>query len=206
MNRGFSRIKSLKRCHLRGYRSPPLAATMGLWLGIRMFLRERISRYSSEVSGVGREDRSRNGALRTYASVCSTLETLENRWTILRIRVRDATYHVFLGKASRISILRPWRAIETEDRLAIEITHTHIRARVRGAKIPSHRMSSYDFEKIPRNSISYIKYILVYSVAKQEDPENLILNSFALLLVSFNKHLQKIDFNLICFGTFNVVV
>jgi len=60
-----------------------------------MFLRERISRYSLEVSGAGREDRSRNGALRTYASVCSTLEPLENRWTILRIRVHDATYCVF---------------------------------------------------------------------------------------------------------------
>lgn len=96
-NRGFSHIKSLKWHHLSSYRSPPLAAATGLWPGIHMFLRERISRYSSEVSGVGREDRSRNGALRTYASVCSTLEPLENRWTILRIRVRDATYRVFPG-------------------------------------------------------------------------------------------------------------
>lgn len=92
INRGFNRIKSLKRRHLNGYRSPLFATAMGLWPGIRVFLRERISRYSSEVSGAGHEDRSRNGALRTYASVCSTLEPLENRWTILRIRVRDATY------------------------------------------------------------------------------------------------------------------
>lgn len=93
INRGFSRIKSLKRHHFSGYRS--LVAAMGLWPGIRMFLRERISRYSSDVSGAGREDRSRNGALRTYASVCSTLELLENRWSILRIR--DAIYRVFPG-------------------------------------------------------------------------------------------------------------
>jgi len=65
-----------------------------------MFLRERISQYSSEVSGADREDRSQN-ALRTYASVCGTLE-LENRWTIPRIR--DPR---FSGKPSKISILRP---------------------------------------------------------------------------------------------------
>lgn len=39
INRGFSRIKSLKRHHLSGYRSPPLATAMGLRPGIRMFLR-----------------------------------------------------------------------------------------------------------------------------------------------------------------------
>lgn len=70
---------------------------MELWPGIHMFPRERISRYSSEVSGVGHEDRSRNGAQRTYASVCSMLEPLENRWSILRIRVRDETYRIFPG-------------------------------------------------------------------------------------------------------------
>lgn len=136
INRGFSHIKSLKRHHLSGCRSPPLAAAMGLWPGIRMFLRERISRYSSEVSGVGHEDRPRNGALRTYASVCSTLEPLENRWTILRIRVRDATYRVFFRKPSRISILRLRCAIETECGPAIEIMHAHVAPRY-------HRVSLY---------------------------------------------------------------
>lgn len=97
----FSCIKSLKRRHLSGYRSPPLPVATGLWPGIRTFLRERISRYSSEVSGAGREDRSRNGALHTYASVCNKLEPLENRWTILRIRVRGATYRVFPGSRTK---------------------------------------------------------------------------------------------------------
>lgn len=100
INRGFRRIKSLKRRHLSGYQCPPLAAasreTMRPgWPGIHMmFLHIRISRYSSEVNGDRpRRSVSKQRTIRTYASVCGTLEPLENRWTVLRVSTspRDAT-------------------------------------------------------------------------------------------------------------------
>lgn len=155
INRGFSCIKSLKRRHLSGCRSPPLPAASGLWPGIRTFLHERISRYSSEVSGASREDRSRNGALRTYASVCSVAgaagKPLDNS-PHPRPR-RDVPRFSRNLYSTTVTCYR-------DRRLAIEIMYAHVAPKYR--RIECHRTG---FEKIHRR---FLVFDFSYSVYKRE--------------------------------------
>jgi len=119
INRGSS-TKSLKRRHLSGCQSPTARRARArererererdraTWLarGIRVFLqRTDFSVFIGGERGPTAKIGLETARTRAYASVCSALEPLENRWTALHVsaHLRDATSRAFPG--SRVESL-----------------------------------------------------------------------------------------------------